>query len=156
MAFSAPLNARPLRLLLRAGLPQRSRHFHAFIAPLPSRIARPLYHRRYPSGLRFASTSREAATDTKSLVTRIQNLVLGTSIGLSFALGLYYITDTRAAVHHWLLAPLLRWTYDDAEVAHEVAVKVLKGLYDFGLHPRDRGVDGGDLEVVVRHNQWAF
>ena len=44
---------------------------------------------------------------------------------------------------------------DDAEEAHEVGIKALKGLYDFGLHPREKGnPDGlGDLQVEVR---WIY
>ena len=55
-------------------------------------------------------------------------------------------------VHQWLVIPSLRWVYDDAEEAHEIGVKALKGLYGFGLYPRERGnLDGaGDLQVEVR------
>lgn len=41
--------------------------------------------------------------------------------------------------------------YDDAEEAHEAGTRVLKTLYGFGLHPRERGnVDfAHNLEVEV-------
>jgi len=100
--------------------------------------------------IRFASTSRTAAEDSRSIVTRLKNLLLGTAIGLSLILGYVYITDTRASVH--LLTPhALRWVYDDAEEAHEAGNRWLKLLYAFGLHPRERGnLDGnGDLAVEV-------
>ena len=89
--------------------------------------------------------------DARSLVTRIKNLLLGTTIGLILVFGYYYITDTRAGVHQWLFVPSLRMLYDDAEEAHEAGVKALKGLYGFGVHPRERGnPDGaGDLQVEV-------
>ena len=54
-------------------------------------------------------------------------------------------------VHQWLVVPSLRWIYDDAEEAHEAGTKSLKALYQFGLHPRERGKadEAGDLEVEV-------
>ena len=105
-----------------------------------------------PPNVRLASTTQEAAGDARSLVSRIKNLLLGTTIGLILVFGYYYITDTRAGVHQWFFVPSLRWIYDDAEEAHEVGIKALKGLYGFGIHPRERGnPDGaGDLEVEVR------
>lgn len=50
------------------------------------------------------------------------------------------------------MVPSLRWIYDDAEEAHEAGTKALKALYEFGLHPRERGNadSAGDLEVEVR------
>lgn len=69
----------------------------------------------------------------------MKNLLLGTGFGLLVAFGYYYITDTRASVHQWLVVPSLRWIYDDAEEAHEAGTKALKTLYEFGLHPRERG-----------------
>ena len=63
-------------------------------------------------------------------------------------------------VHQWIVVPSLRWIYDDAEEAHEAGTKSLKALYQFGLHPRERGKadEAGDLEVEVikisdRHRQ---
>ena len=105
-----------------------------------------------PLNVRVASTSQEITGDARSLVTRTKNLLLGTTIGLALVFGYYYITDTRAGVHQWLFVPSLRWIYDDAEEAHELGVKVLKGLYGFGIHPRERGnPDGtGILQVEVR------
>lgn len=41
--------------------------------------------------------------------------------------------------------------YDDAEEAHEVGTKMLKGLWEWGLYPRERGKedDKGDLSVEI-------
>ena len=101
--------------------------------------------------VRRSSTSRTVASDGRSLVTRVKNIALGTALVLSFALGYYYITDTRAGIHQWIVVPSLRWIYDDAEDAHEAGTKALKGLYDFGIHPRERGTldSSGDLGVEV-------
>lgn len=103
---------------------------------------------------RYASAFQYAAADTRSLVTRSKNLFLGTAIAGALVLGYYYITDTRAGVHRWLVVPALRWIYDDAEEAHEVGTRVLKALYEFGLHPRERGNadQANDLVVEV----WIF
>ena len=66
-------------------------------------------------------------------------------------------------VHQWIVVPSLRWFYDDAEEAHEAGTKSLKVLYQFGLHPRERGKadEAGDLEVEVRklgdrHRQYYY
>ncbi|MCJ1393352.1 Dihydroorotate dehydrogenase (quinone), mitochondrial [Xylographa bjoerkii] len=100
---------------------------------------------------RYASTAQEVATDARSLVTRLKNLFLGTAIGASLILGYLYITDTRAGVHQWIIVPSIRWLYDDAEDAHEAGTKALKALYEFGLHPRERGSEdkADDLAVEV-------
>ncbi|KAE8441030.1 hypothetical protein EG329_006094 [Mollisiaceae sp. DMI_Dod_QoI] len=68
--------------------------------------------------------------------------------------GYLYITDTRASVHQWLVVPAIRWFYPDAEEAHHVGTQALKGLYSFGLHPRERAgsskdARGADLSVTV-------
>ncbi|KAI9774687.1 MAG: Dihydroorotate dehydrogenase (quinone), mitochondrial [Geoglossum simile] len=69
---------------------------------------------------------------------------------LFLGLGWYYVTDTRAGVHRWLVVPALRWWYRDAEEAHEAGTKALRALWELGLHPREReDVDGGVLEVEV-------
>ena len=106
--------------------------------PFRSLIARP------------ASTS-SVLSETRSFGTRTTNLVLGTVIGLSLVFGYYYLTDTRAGIHQWVAVPSLRWIYDDAEDAHVAGIKALKGLYKFGIHPRERGDpdQAGDLEIKV-------
>ncbi len=123
------------------------------------RLRRPIQTRIVvPLNVRFASTSQQVAGDGRSLIVRTKNILLGTTIGLVLVFGYYYVTDTRAGVHQWLFVPSLRWVYEDAEEAHEVGVKALKGLYAFGTHPRERGnPDGaGDLQVEVRWICQAF
>ncbi|KAI9821244.1 MAG: Dihydroorotate dehydrogenase (quinone), mitochondrial [Pycnora praestabilis] len=114
----------------------------------PSALSKSVFSR---SSIRSASTSSDSAGDSRSLVTRLKNLLLGTSIAVALAFGYYYITDTRAGVHQWVVVPSLRWLYDDAEDAHEAGTTALKVLHRFGIHPRERGnPDGkGDLEVEV-------
>lgn len=103
---------------------------------------------------RFASeetAKQEVIGDARSGVTRLKNLFLGTSIVLALSFTYLYVTDTRASIHQWLVTPVMRLVYPDAEEAHKAGNKALKGLYIFGLHPRERGdVDAkGDLKVEV-------
>jgi len=104
------------------------------------------------ASFRYASTTTAAGlAESRSLVTRLKNLFYGTSIALFLVFGYYYVTDTRAGVHQWVVVPSLSWLYDDAEDAHEAGTKALKGLYEFGIHPRERGDPdkAGDLKVEV-------
>jgi dihydroorotate dehydrogenase len=67
---------------------------------------------------------------------------------LFLAFSYLYITDTRASVHQWLVVPVLRWLYPDAEDAHHIGTEALKTLYTFGIHPRERGTKyKGDKQV---------
>jgi dihydroorotate dehydrogenase len=124
--------------------------------PLPRLIlshCRPIVPRAAFQPSRSASTAATAA-DARSLVTRLKNLLFGTSIFLFGAFGYLYITDTRAGVHQWLAVPMLRWIYPDAEDAHHAGTATLKALYSFGIHPRERNskaqdAKGADLSVEV-------
>ena len=93
----------------------------------------------------------QAAEDARSGATRIKNLVLGSTIVVALSFTYLYVTDTRAGIHQWLVVPTLRWFVPDAEDAHMAGNKALKGLYTFGLHPRERGNPdaNGDLKVEV-------
>ncbi|KAH8750780.1 hypothetical protein F5883DRAFT_578869 [Diaporthe sp. PMI_573] len=65
-------------------------------------------------------------------------VALSTSLLASAYLLYLYATDTRASYQQWLVPPLLRLVYPDAEEAHHVGTKALKLLYELGLHPRER------------------
>lgn len=115
---------------------------------------------RYRNQARFTSTSQAVSAASTSqkvvktagrLVRRVKNIFLGTGLGILLFFGYYYVTDTRATAHRWLVPPALRWIYKDAEEAHHAGTNLLKTLYGFGLHPREReSVDAlGDLEVEV-------
>lgn len=68
------------------------------------------------------------------------------------AFGYYYITDTRASIHQWLIVPTLRLLHADPEDAHHAGIRYIKALYDFNLHPRERGKQDeelGDLQIEV-------
>jgi dihydroorotate dehydrogenase len=78
--------------------------------------------------------------------------VYGTGLVLLTAFGYFYITDTRASVHQWLVVPSLRLLHTDPEEAHHEGIRYIKALYDFNLHPRERSKQDeevGDLRVEV-------
>lgn len=79
--------------------------------------------------------------------------LLAAILGVSYI----YATDTRAAAHQYLVPPLVRWLYPDAEDAHHAGVEWLQTLYRYGLHPRERGnPDGkGELLTEVRASSTA-
>lgn len=87
----------------------------------------------------------------RSLVSRLKNFAWATAIGSFLVFGYFYVTDTRAGIHRWIVAPSLRLIYDDAEDAHVAGINSLKKLFELGLHPRERGnPDGaGDLKIEV-------
>ncbi|KAI3318730.1 FMN-linked oxidoreductase [Xylariaceae sp. AK1471] len=105
---------------------------------------------------RVASTS---STTTPS-ASRLRTTLYVTGVALSgFALYIY-ATDTRAFVHRYVVPPLLRFLYPDAEEAHNAAVSSMKNLYNLNLHPRERdsasNVDGSpDISVSVFGTQLA-
>jgi dihydroorotate dehydrogenase len=131
-----------LRLLRSPRIPNRCIIFSK-LRPIVPRI-----------GLQSSRSASTTATDATSLVTRLKNLLYGTSLSLFLAFSYLYITDTRASVHQWLAVPSLRWLYPDAEDAHHVGTEALKALYAYGLHPRERvskseEAKNADLSVTV-------
>ncbi|KAI7279728.1 FMN-linked oxidoreductase [Hortaea werneckii] len=82
----------------------------------------------------------------------LRNWVFGTATILFLGFGFLYITDTRASIHQFVVVPSLRLLHIDAEEAHHAAIKYVKGLYAFGLHPRERDTADqamGDLKIEV-------
>ncbi len=137
----------PLRLWSRSIAPLPVRQ----VALVPFRCKLGPRGQSFAQGLRSASTSSVVGSDSRSVATRLKNFVLGTSIALILTFGYYYVTDTRAGVHQWIVVPSLRWFYDEAEDAHEAGTRALKLLHSFGIHPRERGSpdEAGDLKVEV-------
>jgi len=136
------MSHRSLRLLRTSRAPIRN-IFLSQSRPIPSRIS-----------IQSARLSSTSAAETKPPTTLLRNILYGTSFSIFVAFSYYYITDTRASVHQWLVVPLLRWLYPDAEDAHHVGTEALKTLYAFGLHPRERvskteEAKGVDLSVEV-------
>ena len=86
--------------------------------------------------------------------SQIRKILIASTIRLGAGLGYLYITDTRTSVHRWLVPPLVRAIWPNAEDAHKGGVGLMKDLYRLGLHPRERGCpdDAQDLETEVFGN----
>ena len=98
------------------------------------------------------SVPRRHQSTTSSAGASIRNYVYGSATLLALSFGYLYITDTRASLHQYLFTPLLRVVHADPEEAHHAGIRHVKGLYDFNLHPRERGDHDktlGDLHVEV-------
>ncbi|KAI7645288.1 FMN-linked oxidoreductase, partial [Hortaea werneckii] len=101
-----------------------------------------------PASSAAPSPAPKAAAASSSL----RNWIYGTATVLFLGFGFLYITDTRASIHQFFVVPSLRLLHVDAEEAHHAAIKYVKGLYEFGLHPRERDTADqtmGDLKVEV-------
>lgn len=98
-------------------------------------------------------TRRHASTTTASPATyRAKTILLGTSVAISGTLLYLYATDTRASYHQWLVPPLIRLLFPDAEDAHHAGVTALQTLYTFGLHPRERGISTPPADKDILSN----
>ncbi|KAK5127791.1 hypothetical protein LTR85_004907 [Meristemomyces frigidus] len=149
MAGLQRLSNAPARLLLSSSGSSRpqwrvaGRQLHR--ASLQSRrpTVPPASHLR--TGQRYQSTTASAGA-------RIRSWVYGTVAVLTVGFGYMYITDTRASIHQWFVVPTLRLLHADPEEAHHAGIRYIKGLYNFNLHPRERGnhdQELGDLKVEV-------
>lgn len=75
-----------------------------------------------------------------------------TALTVAAGTGYYYATDTRAGIHQWLIPPIMRFIYPDAEIAHEKGTSALRALHAMGLEPRERGnLDDGLGTTVFGH-----
>jgi dihydroorotate dehydrogenase len=130
--------------------PSLSRSLPASKLPLRSGLRRKWSATQIQQASRRNATTG-ATTGASISATKAKNFLVGTVLSAGAVLGYYYLTDTRANVHRWLVVPMLRSIYPDAEEAHLFGNKALRGLYAFGLHPRERGDPdaAGDLEVEV-------
>jgi hypothetical protein len=87
-------------------------------------------------------TSSAYATEPTSTFHRA---AYGTLFALTAAVGVVYYVDSRAAIHRYLITPLIRNALDP-ESAHKLAVSVLEN----GLGPRDMLPDDERLETEVK------
>ncbi|KAL1887455.1 Dihydroorotate dehydrogenase (quinone), mitochondrial [Sporothrix stenoceras] len=71
----------------------------------------------------------------------IRTAAYATALGATLFAVFLYGTDTRASVHRWIVPPLIRTLYPDAEDAHHIGTEALKVLYRLGLNPKDRTDD---------------
>lgn len=107
-----------------------------------SRFSRQTTH---DSFRRYASTRPEFSS-----TSRARNILVGPTVVFFSTLTYLYVTDTRASIHEWLLVPAIRYFYPDAEDAHHLGNNILKTLYPFGLHPRERGKLGENTDLGVQ------
>ena len=89
-------------------------------------------------------TAKETAKENAKEIPRkagrsSKKALYATSLAFTLLVGYIYGTDTRASIHRYGIVPLIRVLYPDAEDAHHMGVDNLKMLYQFGLHPRERG-----------------
>ncbi|KAL1959180.1 hypothetical protein VTO42DRAFT_2685 [Malbranchea cinnamomea] len=141
------IQATPIAPSAAYRVPSRPQHYHVFqSAPLTSRT---ITTQDKPASATAAATTiatREAPRQRSPL----KRYALITACTLGIGAGFVYFTDTRASAHRWLVPPLIRWLYPDAEDAHHFGVDMLRILYRFGLHPRERGNPDGDGKLVTQ------
>jgi dihydroorotate dehydrogenase len=95
-------------------------------------------------------SARHASTSSgPTLTSRLSNLFYGSAIVLGLGILYAYATDTRASIHKYVVIPILRTAYPDPEDAHHFGNKTLKALYDFNLHPRERGDPDASQDLAV-------
>jgi dihydroorotate dehydrogenase len=115
--------------------------------------------RQAPRQLSRITQQRAASTSSApgAAASRLRTTLYVTGAVVSGFVVYVYATDTRAFVHRYVVPPLLRYIYPDAEEAHNAAVSSMKNLYELGLHPRERGsiVSGPDISVSVFGTQLA-
>ena len=103
-------------------------------------VVRPSRIRLSPSLRSFASTSAPTSEPTFTF----RRAAYGTLFALTTGLGAVYYFDSRAAIHRYLITPLIRNVLDP-ESAHKLAVSVLEN----GLGPRDMLPDDERLKTEV-------
>ncbi|KAK2067036.1 hypothetical protein P8C59_000805 [Phyllachora maydis] len=130
-------------LLFRAFLPRRALRDPRFLINCTSKLG-------IRAPWRPASTSSSAG-QASPLLSRLRIYLLGGSFAASVCALYIYVTDTRASFHRWLVPPLLRFLFPDAEDAHHAGTAALETLYALHLHPRERApIDGaGALTVDI-------
>jgi dihydroorotate dehydrogenase len=109
-------------------------------------------HKALPLSISRNASTAESTTESATRPGNIfRKAILRTSLVVAVLGGYIYLTDTRASVHRCVIVPLIRWLYPDAEDAHHAGVGILKRLYKYHLHPRERnGPDSdGSLSTEV-------
>ncbi|KKA27098.1 hypothetical protein TD95_001154 [Thielaviopsis punctulata] len=107
----------------------------------PSRRAVPLLR---TTPVRALSTSSRPARSSRAKLA-----VYSAALAVVGSATYMYATDSRASVHRYVVPPLLRTVFPDAEDAHHIGTAVLESLYAVGLHPRERSLDPPTLTTRV-------
>lgn len=122
------------------------------LSPARTQHALPINTRFLRQQRRHESTAAAVATSTANAGSKLVAYIYGTAVIAVLGFGYLYITDTRASIHQWLVVPALRLIHYDPEEAHHAGIRYISALYDFNLHPRERGnkdKELGDLRVEV-------
>lgn len=135
MAWRASLRARSLPVSRWSQRPSALLPKQAERCPGPARYA----SESAPAAGAAAETVKNAPKEIPKRAGRgSRKLRYGTSLVVVLLIGYVYGTDTRASIHRYGIVPLIRQVWPDAEDAHHKGVELLKQLYRFGLHPRER------------------
>ncbi|KAI0016379.1 FMN-linked oxidoreductase [Xylariomycetidae sp. FL0641] len=122
------------------------------IRPVP-RHALPRVPRRTASTTTSPATSPTTSSSTPPSGSPLKTYLYATSLAITGYATYVYATDTRSFVHRYVVPPLLRFVYPDAEEAHNAAVSSMQKLWELGLHPRERAssslASGPDLSTTV-------
>ncbi|PNY23533.1 Dihydroorotate dehydrogenase (Quinone), mitochondrial [Tolypocladium capitatum] len=99
---------------------------------------------------RFAGVQRRHAatwSENASIGGRAKAVLYGSALAASLYVAYLYLTDTRAFVHRWVVPPVLRLVFPDAEDAHHAGTSMMSLLYRLNLHPRERDGSLGTPEL---------
>ena len=105
-----------------------------------------LRHSALRAGHAFRPTfpARLSSTASQSPQNSLKRGLYTTVIVVSTGLFAVYYSDSRSAIHRYIIPPTLRYTVDP-ETSHRLAVRVLAS----GFGPRDTQVDDERLRVEV-------
>lgn len=109
---------------------------------LPRRALPRLSARPVTPSHRYASTPSSTAS---SRLFSIRSGIYASVFVVSTGLFVSYYVDSRAAMHRYVIMPVLR-TLLDAEASHKLALRILAS----GLSPRDTQKDDERLRTAVR------
>lgn len=106
---------------------------------------------------RYASTASTASESIPTIAKKkkrspLRKFLFRSSLTIVVVGGYLYFTDTRASAHKYVVVPLVRWLYPDAEDAHHAGVAALHQLYKYGLHPRERSSPDLDGKLATEVN----
>jgi len=113
---------------------------------------RPSFYLRLPARrVRVASPSLRNFSSTSVPTSTFRTAAYVTVFTLTAGVGIVYYFDSRAAIHRYLIAPVIRNVLDP-ESGHKLAVSALEN----GLGPRDMLPDDERLETEVKGTNHAL
>ncbi|KAI5463712.1 hypothetical protein BGZ63DRAFT_197890 [Mariannaea sp. PMI_226] len=99
--------------------------------------------------LPVAQRRNASSSSADNSSSQLKAVLLGTATAAGLYVSYLYATDTRAFFHRWVVPPLLRYVFPDAEDAHHFGTCALKALYELNLHPRERDTTLNSPELAV-------